>query len=74
MAGENQLAQGLLESGVESARENEGMNETTFARAMMYQLIEYNRKLRTEKDIIGELEQYIRNFEDGGEPVITRGS
>lgn len=74
MAGENQLAQGLLESGVESARENEGMNETTFARAMMYQLIEYNRKLRTEKDIIGELEQYIRNFEDWGEPVITRGS
>lgn len=74
MAGEYQLAQGLIKSGVESAQETEGMNEGTFARALMYELLEYNRKTRSEKDIISELEQYIRNFEDEGEPVITRGS
>ena len=74
MAGEYQLAEQLIESGVKSAQETEGMEENTFARALMYQLLEYNRKSRSEKDIISELEQYIRNFEDGGEPVITRGS
>ena len=74
MAGEYHLAQGLIESGLKSAEETEGMSVDTFARALMYELLEHNRNSRTEKDIISELEQYIRNFEDEGEPVITRGS
>lgn len=74
MAGEYQLAEQLLQSGLGSARENSGMDEVTFARAMMYQLIEHNKKSRTEKDIVSELEQYIRDFADEGQPVITRGS
>ncbi len=73
MAGEYQLAEQVLESGLESARNKEGMDEGTYARAMMYQLIEHNRKSRTQKDIISELEQYIRDFADEGQPVITRG-
>ena len=55
MAGEYQLAEQLLESGLESAGDNSSMDEVTFARAMMYQLIEHNRKSRTEKDIVGEI-------------------
>jgi hypothetical protein len=49
------------------------MDKVTFARAMMYQLIEHNKATRTEKDIIGELEQHILSIEDGGNAVITRG-
>lgn len=73
MAGEYQLAQKLLDSGMESAKKDEGMDEVTFARAMMYQLLEHNKESRTEKDVISELEQYIRDIEDSGEAVITRG-
>ena len=73
MAGEYQLAEKVLESGLDSARENDGMDETVLARAMMYQVIEHYKKTRDENDIIGELEQYLRGFEDEGEPVITRG-
>lgn len=74
MAGEYQLAQRLIESGLETARENNGMDEVTFARAMMHELTEHNRKSRTNKDVIGELEQVIRFILDEGDPVITRGS
>jgi hypothetical protein len=73
MAGEYQLAQKVLDSGIESARDNDGMDEITFARALMYQLLEHNKKTREDKDIIGELEQHIRSIQDGGESVITRG-
>ena len=73
MAGEYQLAQKLIERGVESAKEENGMDENTFARAMMCQLIEHNQTTRTGQDIISELEQHIRVIEDGGDSVITRG-
>ncbi len=73
MAGEYQLAQKLLETGLESARDDGGMDEETFARAMMYQVIEHNQTSRTGQDIISELEQHIRVIEDGGDSVITRG-
>lgn len=73
MAGEYQLAEQILESGLESARNEEGMDENTYARAMMHELIEHNKRSRTSKDIISELEQYIRDFADEGQPVITRG-
>ncbi len=73
MAGEYQLAQKMIEMGLESARDDGGLDEETFARAMMYQLIEHNQSTRTGKDIISELEQHIRVIEDGGDSVITRG-
>jgi len=73
MAGEYQLAQQLLETGLESAREDDGMDEETFARAMMCQVIEHSQTSRIGKDVISELEQHIRVIEDGGDSVITRG-
>jgi hypothetical protein len=73
MAGEYQLAKKVLHSGLDSARDNDGMDEITFARALMYQLLEHNKKTREDTDIIGELEQHIRTIQDGGESVITRG-
>ena len=73
MAGEYQLAEKKLNEGLESARDDRGMDEDTFARAMMYQLIEHNKTYRSGTDIIGELEQIVRTIEDGGESVITRG-
>jgi hypothetical protein len=73
MAGEYQLAQKMIDQGLEAARAENGMDEDTFARAMMYQLIEHNQSNRTGKDIISELEQHIRVIEDGGDSVITRG-
>ncbi len=73
MAGEYQLAQQKLEEGLESAREDSGMDDDTFARALMYQLVEHNKSYRSDKDIIGELEQIVRTIEDGGDSVITRG-
>ena len=73
MAGEYQLAEKVLQSGLDSARDNDGMDEVTFARALMYQLLEHNKATREDKDIIGELEQHVRTILDGGESVITRG-
>ena len=64
----------MIDTGIESARETEGMTEETFVRALMYQLLEYNKKTREDKDLISELEQYIKQISDGGEAVITRGS
>ena len=73
MAGEYQLAEQKLQEGLESARDDRGMDEETFARAMMYQLMEYNKANRSGQDIIGELEQIVRSIQDEGHSVITRG-
>jgi len=74
MAGEYQLAQKKIDEGLEAARADGGMDEDTFARALMYQLLEHNKKARTKKDVIGELEQYIIDIEDDGQQMIARGS
>ena len=73
MAGEYQLAQKFLDDGLEAARNDNGMDDEVFARAMMYQLLEHNKTSRTNEDMIGELEQHIRSIQDEGDAVITRG-
>ena len=74
MAGEYQVALKHLDAAIEEARENSGMDEDVLARAMMYQVIERYKKTRSDSDIVGELEQYLRVIADQGDMVITRGS
>ena len=73
MAGEHDLAKNVIADGIEKARENEGMDEGAFTRALMFQLLEHNRQTRSEEDIISELEHYIRDIEDGDSTVVSRG-
>lgn len=49
------------------------MDEEVFARALMYALVQHYAKTRSPEDVISELDQRIREIEDGGESVITRG-
>lgn len=74
MAGEYQLAEKKLQEGLEEAKADDGMDSITYLRATLYQLTELNKTLRTNKDILHELEQQKMMIEDDGDPVITRGS
>jgi hypothetical protein len=73
MAGEHQFAAEILERALGDVRQSASMDEEVFARALMYALVQHYAKTRSAEDVIGELDQRIREIEDGGESVITRG-
>ena len=73
MAGEHQLASRILDRALEEARESPSVDESVFARALMYALVQHYAKTRSPEDVVSELEQRIREIEDGAESVITRG-
>ena len=73
MAGEYQRAKRAINEAIESIAGESGMDEEIFARALMTQLLERYRDRRSAADIISELEEHIRNIEDDGNAVITRG-
>jgi hypothetical protein len=75
MAGEYQKAQQVLDDAMASVAAESGMQEETFSRALMAQLLKYYQENgRTSADVISELEQHIRSIQDGGQSVVTRGS
>ena len=73
MAGEYQRAKAVLDEAMASIADEPGMQEETFSRALMSELLNYYLERRTSADIISELEQHIRTVQDGGDAVITRG-
>jgi len=73
MAGEYQKAQEVLDQAMAAVANESGMQEETFSRALMTQLLKYYGTQRSAADIIGELEQHIRSIQDEGESLIARG-
>jgi len=74
MAGEYQLAKRLIDQGLEEVAASGGMDGETFARALLYELIQHDLKTRGAKNVKSELEQCLIEIDDGGDHVITRGS